>query len=85
MIGGTDIVIREKGDPEALDACVRMIREYWPLARFENALTGEKYSHYITMSCRLAASVNFSFTPIYWPRERGTKAQPMRQRIQCSI
>jgi hypothetical protein len=46
MIGGTDIVIPAKGDPEALDACVRIIREYWPQARFENALTGEKHSHY---------------------------------------
>ena len=46
MIGGTDIVIPTKGDSEALDACVRIIREYWPQARFENALTGEKYAHY---------------------------------------
>jgi hypothetical protein len=46
MPGGTDIVIPAKGDPEALDACVRMIREYWPRATFENALTGEKYQHY---------------------------------------
>jgi len=46
MIGGTDIVIPAKGDPEALDASVRMILEYWPQARFENALTAEKYNHY---------------------------------------
>src|SRR2546421_5789641 len=46
MIGGTDIVIPTIGDSEALDACVRMIREYWPQAVFENALTGEKYQHY---------------------------------------
>jgi hypothetical protein len=46
MIGGTDIVIPTKGDPECLDACVRMIREYWPHARFEDALTGEKYDQY---------------------------------------
>lgn len=46
MIGGTDIVIPAKGDSEALDACVRIIREYWPQARFENALTGEKYTNY---------------------------------------
>ena len=46
MIGGTDIVIPAKGDSETLDACVRMIREFWPEARFEDALTGEKYSRY---------------------------------------
>jgi hypothetical protein len=46
MIGGTDIVIPTKGDCEALDACVRIIREYWPQATFENALTAEKHNHY---------------------------------------
>ena len=46
MIGGVDVVIPTKGDPESLDACVRMIREYWSKARFENALTGEKYDRY---------------------------------------
>jgi hypothetical protein len=46
MIEGTDIVIPAKGDPETLDACVHIVREYWPLARFENALTGEKFSRY---------------------------------------
>lgn len=46
MIGGTDIVIPAKGDPEALDVCARLIREYWPAARFEDALTGEKFERY---------------------------------------
>ncbi len=46
MIGGTDIVIPAKGVPETLDACARMVREYWPMARFENALTGEKFRQY---------------------------------------
>jgi hypothetical protein len=46
MIEGTDIVIPAKGDPEALDSCARLIREYWPLATFENALTADKYDRY---------------------------------------
>ena len=46
MIDGSDIVIPAKGDPETLDACVRIIREYWPQATFEDALNGDKYGHY---------------------------------------
>lgn len=47
MIGGKDIVIRTIRSPsESLDASVRIIREYWPLAAFENAPTGEKYYDY---------------------------------------
>ncbi len=46
MIGGTDIVIPAIGSPEALDACARIVGRYWPRARFEDAITGEKYSHY---------------------------------------
>ncbi len=50
MIGGTDVVIRAKDEPETLDACVRIIREYWPHAQFEDALTGEKYNRYHELS-----------------------------------
>jgi len=47
MIGGTDIVIPASGDAAALDDCIRMIQYYWPDARFENAITGEKYPSYV--------------------------------------
>jgi hypothetical protein len=43
MIGGTDVVIPTFAGPTALDACVRIIRRYWPQARYEDAITGEKY------------------------------------------
>lgn len=46
MIGGTDIVIPATGAAAALDAGVRAIREYWPQATFEDAVTGEKYSRH---------------------------------------
>jgi len=46
VIGGTDIVIPATGSPEALDACARIVGRYWPSARYEDAFTGEKYSHY---------------------------------------
>lgn len=45
MIGGTD-VIPAVGDPAALSACVRIIRRRWPRARFEDAITGEKFAHW---------------------------------------
>ena len=46
MIGGVDVVIPAIGDAAALEACARIIRRYWPHARFEDAETGEKYSGY---------------------------------------
>jgi hypothetical protein len=46
MIGGNDIVIPAVGDSAALEACARMIRRHWPRARFEDAISGEKYSGY---------------------------------------
>lgn len=46
MIGGTDIVIPATGDPAAFDICARIIRRYWPHARFEDAVTGNKYEQY---------------------------------------
>jgi hypothetical protein len=46
MIGGTDIVIPAIGDADALDACARVVQKRWPNARFEDAVTGEKYARY---------------------------------------
>jgi hypothetical protein len=46
MIGGNDIVIPAVGDSAALEACVRIVQRHWPRARFEDALTGEKYDRY---------------------------------------
>jgi hypothetical protein len=46
MIGGTDIVIPAVGDPADLDACARIVQRRWPHARFEDAITGEKYARY---------------------------------------
>jgi hypothetical protein len=43
MIGGSDIVIPAVGGPAALEACARIVKQNWPNARFENAVTGEKY------------------------------------------
>ena len=43
MIGGCDIVIPAVGDSAALEACARIIGRHWRDARFEDAVTGEKY------------------------------------------
>lgn len=44
MIGGVDVVIPAVGDAAALEACARIVRRYWPHARFEDVETGEKYA-----------------------------------------
>ena len=44
MIGGTDIIIPAVGDAAALETCTRLVKQHWPAVRFEDALTGEKYS-----------------------------------------
>lgn len=46
MIGGKDVVMPAVGSPASLDACVRVVRQQWPNARFEDAETGEKYLSY---------------------------------------
>jgi hypothetical protein len=46
MIGGSDIIIPAIGDTDALDACTRIVQLRWPHARFEDAVTGEKYARY---------------------------------------
>ena len=44
MIGGNDVVFPAVGDSAALAACTRIIQRRWPKARFENAITAEKYA-----------------------------------------
>lgn len=44
MIGGTDQVFKAIGDSASLEACARIIRKRWPLVRFEDAVTGDKYA-----------------------------------------
>ena len=46
MIGGTDIVIKRRGEDADLDRCLRAIRRYWPHAVFDDALTGDRYDRY---------------------------------------
>jgi hypothetical protein len=46
VIGGTDIIIPSTGDAAALDICARIMRHYWVSARFEDAVTGDKYAQY---------------------------------------
>jgi hypothetical protein len=43
MIGGRDIVFQAVGDSAALQACARIVGRHWPHARFEDAITGNKY------------------------------------------
>lgn len=43
MIEGTDIVFPAVGDACSLEACARLVRRRWPNARFEDAITGDKY------------------------------------------
>ena len=43
MIGGTDVVLPVVGDPDSLEACARIVHRHWPEARFEDAITGDKY------------------------------------------
>ncbi len=45
MIEGNDIVFPAVGDAASLEACARIVRRRWPDARFEDAITGDKYQH----------------------------------------
>lgn len=45
MIGGNDIVFPAVGDAASLEACARLVGRSWPDARFEDAITGDKYHH----------------------------------------
>lgn len=44
MIGGTDVALKTAGDPETVEAFVRVIRHVWPEARYEDAETGTRYA-----------------------------------------
>jgi hypothetical protein len=44
MIGGNDIIFGAVGDSASLEACARIVRKRWPDARFEDAVTGNKYA-----------------------------------------
>lgn len=46
MIGGTDIAIPAAGGSATLDLCTRIVWQFWPQARFEDAVTGAKYQQY---------------------------------------
>ncbi len=45
MIGGNDIVFPAVGDSASLEACARIVGRRWREARFEDAITGDKYQH----------------------------------------
>jgi hypothetical protein len=57
MIGGNDIVIPAVGDPATLEACVRIIQRRWPHARFEDIISGRKYSSYLDIPFGLVRHV----------------------------
>ncbi len=44
MIGGNDIVFPAVDDAAAFEACVRIVVLRWPKARFEDAISGEKFA-----------------------------------------
>jgi hypothetical protein len=44
MIAGNDKVFPAVGDAAALEACARIVARQWPNIRFEDAITGDKYS-----------------------------------------
>jgi pheromone shutdown protein TraB len=46
MIGGIDIRLPTKAGKSSLEIAVRTIRQMWPLAVFENGLTGDKYERF---------------------------------------
>jgi hypothetical protein len=43
MIAGNDVVFSAVGDATALEGCARIVARHWRSARFEDAVTGEKY------------------------------------------
>jgi hypothetical protein len=43
MIGGIDTYIPTQAGKVAMEVAVRAIRQYWPLAVFENGNTGDRY------------------------------------------
>jgi hypothetical protein len=53
MIGGHDILISTWGHSAAIDACLRVIHDFWPEAVFENAAvsSGVKSYWYFSIGC----------------------------------
>jgi hypothetical protein len=43
VIGGNDVVFPAVGEPASLEACARIVGLHWRHARFEDAITGDKY------------------------------------------
>jgi hypothetical protein len=46
MIGGIDVYIPTRAGRSSVEIAVRAIRQIWPRAVFENALTGDRYNHF---------------------------------------
>jgi len=46
MIGGIDVPLRTMAGDSSSEVAVRAIRQEWPLAVFENGLTGERYNNF---------------------------------------
>lgn len=46
MIGGIDVFLPAKAGAVSMEVAVRAIRQGWPLAVFENGITGERYDHF---------------------------------------
>jgi hypothetical protein len=46
MIGGMDIRIATNAGAVSLEAAVRAVRQCWPVAEFENGITGERYHEF---------------------------------------
>jgi len=46
MIGGIDIQVPTRAGESSLEVAVRAIRQRWPLAVFENGITGERYDEF---------------------------------------
>lgn len=46
MIGGIETSVPTPGESDSLHAAVRVIRQYWPNAVFENGDTGDPYGEF---------------------------------------
>ncbi len=46
MIGGIDVRLPTMAGESSIEVAVRAVRQRWPLATFENAFTGEHYTHF---------------------------------------
>ena len=46
MIGGIDIPIETRAGKQSMEVAVRAIRQHWPHAVVENAVTGDRYNRF---------------------------------------